>query len=635
MMYSPGAMAEKGFMGGSMNFDVSDKEGSPPEQTEGPLLPLRVLVMTALVPPDDHNSGAGAPEGAVRVDPSDPDFLFTKLRPRASIEIPSVLDGGRPKKIDIAFTSLKSFRPDGLAKDVPLVRSLLDGKLVLDRLRAGELSDDQAFGQLDRLWGGAPLAAEVLGRAAKQSGAASAPSAPAAPAPAGGGSSGSSALDSILDMVDVPGGDGGAADAPPAPSGGDDRLGKIIAEVALGGRRAGGRGKSGIPLVEEAIGLQIGAILQHPVVRRLERAYRGLALLVERSQRIPGLLLDVAQLPADGAAAALRSVLRRSSDAPASFAIVDLEIDGTARTLSELEALAAIAEASACPVFVNGTEKLLGVGDLARVDKLDSKMNLFTAPHRAPWRATANKPALRWTAIAMNGILGRLAYDKQTSRVREATVKELPGDHEAEVWIPPVYGVALLAIQSFKETGWPARITGARNGVIQNLTVRTVDDDGAEVALPTQAFISTESQRELSRIGILALASAPNSDAAYVHAAPTAYVQPDKKTYDSASTEPENRPPAISLVDQLFVARLVQFTRALTSKIPRESDPSEVQPILKAAIWALFENAPPSGPEIEVAMAKDDEGLVAQINVRPRRFLGVQLEEFGFEMPLG
>ena len=83
---------------------------------------------------------------------------------------------------------------------------------------------------------------------------------------------------------------------------------------------------------------------------------------------------------------------------------------------------------------------------------------------------------------------------------------------------------------------------------------------------PTEAFVSTDSQRELSRIGVLCVASAPNSDAAYVHAAPTAYVRPDKKTYDGASGDLENRPPAVSLVDQLFLARLVQFSRARTRR---------------------------------------------------------------------
>lgn len=625
-------MAEKGFLGGSMKFQTKAEDDSPAEVSEGPILPLRVLVVTALTPNADSNAGADAPERPIRLDPTEPTAIFSKVRPRIGIEIPNVLLGGQPTKIEIAPTAIKSFRPDGLVEEVALLRSLLDGKLVLDRLRAGELSDDQAQAQLDRLWGSAFLASEVLGRSPRAAAPSASTGRAEAPLPAAA-SSGGSALDNILDMVDIP---SAAASAPEAPSYGEgaSKISSIIAEVALGGRAKVGRGKTGIPLVEEALGAQIGAILQHPEVRRLERAYRSLTFLLERMNRIPGVILEVVGIGEGGATSALARTLK-GADPPYSFAIADVDIDGTARSLTELEALAEVAEGFTCPVFVNATEQLLGVGDLARVDKLDNKMNLFTAPHRAPWRSTAHKQPLRWVALVTNGTLARQPYDKQSSRVRQANIKEIPGDHEAIVWMAPAYALGVVCLNSFKETGWPARITGARHGVIENLPVREVEDDGAPVAIPTQAFISTDSQRELSRIGILALASAPNSDAAYVHTAPTAYVQPDRKTYDSATTEAEDRPPAISLVDQLFVARLVQFARTLSSKIPPDSDPGEAKQVLEAATWALFDKAPPAGPEIRVDVARGAEGLVAQFSVRPRRFLGVSLDELGFEMPIG
>ncbi len=628
--YPPRPMAEKGFMVSSMKFKKQDDD-SPPEMAEGPLLPLRILVLTHLVPSDEANAGASAPETLVRVDLADPGGIFNKIRPRLSIEVPSVLDRGRPVKIDLSPTGLKSFRPDGLLQEVPLLRSLLDGKMVLDRLRAGEINESQAQGQLERLWGGSALVGDVLGKPVGSPDEAARPAPrPAAPAASGGGGG----LDALLDMVEVPGGGDSAPAAEEAPRN-DDRIANIIAEVALGSRARGGRGKTGIPMVEEAIGVQLGAVLQHPEVRRLERAYRSINFLAERSQRIPGVLIDVSNIPAEGGAAGLRRALSKAQDVPISLAIVDVEIDGSTKSFTELEAIAEVAEERICPTFVNGTEKLLGVGDLARVDKLDSKLNLFTAPHRAPWRATANKPSLRWVSVALNGVLLRQPYDKQSSRVREATVKELPNDHEAFVWMPASYALATATINSFRDTGWPARITGARHGQVENLLVREIEDDGVPVAIPTQAFMSTESQRELGRIGILALASAPNSDAAYIHTAPTAYVQPDKKTYDSASTEPENRPPAVSLVDQLFVARLVQFTRALCHKLPREVDLAEAQQILEAATWQLFENSPPAGAALGVKVGRDADGPVAEFSVSPRRFLGVSLEEFTFQMPIG
>lgn len=636
-------MADKGFMGTSLKFSTSDDD-SPPEVPEGPLLPLRILVATHLVPSDEHNAGAAAPDKPVRLDLSDPTGVYAKIRPRIALEIPSVLDRGAVRKIEIAPTGVKSFRPDGLLAEVPLLRSLLEGKLVLDRLRASEITEDQAQAQLDRMWGNSPMAFEALGRAPRGSdeGAPLAAPSPKAAAPAPAAPAGGGGLDSLLDMVDIPGGsssDGGSS------GGGSDysdseaeklgNIGRIISDFALGGKGRGGKGKSGIPMVEDAIAMQLGAILQHPEVRRLERAYRAIQFLVERSQRIPGVLIDVIAIGPDGAAAALSRVLKKPQEVPVTFAIADIDVDGSARSFAELEALAQVAEAATCPVLTNATEKLLGVGDLSSVDKLDSKQNLFTAPHRAPWRSTANKPALRWVSLCINGVLIRPPYDKQSSRVREATVRELPADHEAFVWMAPAYPVAAAAIVSFKDTGWPSRITGARHGQIENLTVREIEDDGVPVAIPTQAFISTESQRELSRIGVLALASAPNSDAAYIHSAPTAYVQPDKKTFDASGMESEHRVPPINLVDQLFVARLVQFTRLLCGKLPREVDPAEAQQILQAATWALFEKAPPAGPSLGVKVGSDADGPVATFSVEPRRFLGVTLEELTFDMPIG
>src|SRR5207245_2946239 len=96
----------------------------------------------------------------------------------------------------------------------------------------------------------------------------------------------------------------------------------------------------------------------------------------------------------------------------------------------------------------------------------------------APWRAASAKPALRWVAITMNGVLSRGAYDKTTSRVREAAIKELPDDDSATVWLAPAYLVGVLVLTSFKDTGWPCRILGAKSGgIVENLPVRQLKGD--------------------------------------------------------------------------------------------------------------------------------------------------------------
>ncbi|MFO0615498.1 MAG: type VI secretion system contractile sheath large subunit [Polyangiaceae bacterium] len=623
----------KGFMKGGMQFGVGEDE-SPPEQDEGPLLPLRVLVLSGFVPSADYNSGASASETPLRLDLANPEQVFERLKPRATIEVPSVLAGGAPVKIDFAPTSLKSFRPDGMVTEIKLLRVLMEGRAVLERLRQGEITANQAQPQLERLWDGSPFVREILGLA--PSADAPRPAFEAPPAPKQGGSSGGGdQVSSILDMVDL--GDGGGSSAPESRETADpetaNRLNRIIAEVARSARRTGPtRPSEAVPRVDQALGAQIGAILQHPEVRRLERAYRGLRFIQDRSQRIPGLLLDVLAIGEAGAAATFSAAQAKAGDVPYSFAIVDTEIDGSARSFTELLSIGETAEGNVVPALVNGTEKLLGVGDLSSIERIDNKLGLFTAPHRAPWRAVANKTALRWVALAMNGTLGRPPYDKQSSRVREAVIKEAPSDHEGYVWLSPVWALGALMIKSFQQTGWPGRIAGTKNGLVENLPVREIEEDGQTVAVPTQAFLSTDSQREMAKMGVLLLASAPNSDAAYVHVAPTAYVQPDKKAYDSATTEPEDRPPPIGLVDKLFVARLVQFTRALAQKISPDESPDDIRQLLDGAITALFGA---TGPSLSVKIEKTGGGPIAHISVEPRRFLGVALEEFGFQMPIG
>ncbi|WP_437729971.1 type VI secretion system contractile sheath domain-containing protein [Sorangium sp. So ce1335] len=650
------ADAIKGVLGEEFRFHVGEDGGAA---ARGPLLPLRVLVVADLVPRDPHNAGASPPAGASRVDASRFDNLFAMLRPRIAIEVPSVLAGGRPARVDLSPTSLKSFRPDALCAEVPLLRSLLDGRRVLEGLRDGSTTLDKARGELDRLWGGSPLVRDILGLVPEREGASPArpaaaaaerPAAAAAPAAPTGGAD----IDALLSMVDLGGGGGEAAAAPapptatpgdagPKPAGGG-RFSELIATVAASARpRAGqpARPAEAIAQIERAIGAQIGAILQHPEVRRLEEAWRGLGLLVDRVKAAEGVRIEVVSARPDEAAGALARVIAQtaSTEPPASVAIVDVAIDGTAASLARLEEIARVAEAHAIPAVVNGAAGLLGVDDLGGVERLDNKAALFRAPHRAPWRAAAARHSVRWVAIAMNRVLGRMPYDRSTSRIREAAIVEQPADEGGRVWISPAYLVGALIAASFRETAWPCRIAGAKGGgVLGDLPVHEVKgayegDEG--VAIPTEAFVSTDTQRDLAKSGVLLLASAPNSDAVYVLHAPTAYVPPEKLTYDSPTAEPDARLDRVSLVDQLFVARVVQFLRALCAKLPPDSDPAEVQPVVEGALWALFENAPPATIELAVKASRAEGGAHVAVAVRPRRFLGVGLDEVSLEVPLG
>src|SRR5262249_20338416 len=169
---------------------------------------------------------------------------------------------------------------DGLCAEVPLLRSLLDGRLVLDRLRDGSVTPEAAQAELHRLWQGSAFAREVFGLLPLKTASAPAPVPEAAPRS-------SPNVDAILAQVDLGSGataEGARRDPPPAPVAAEsvtNKFSALIAQVVKAGKASAGgiRPTEALARVEKALGVQIGAILQHPEVRRLERAYRGLKLL--------------------------------------------------------------------------------------------------------------------------------------------------------------------------------------------------------------------------------------------------------------------------------------------------------------------------------------------------------------------
>lgn len=605
------------------------REGdATPLEVDGVVLPLRVLVLSDLVARPEWNAGIYPPDEPVRVHATDVDALFGRLAPKLALDVESVLHEGAKVRVDVPLTSMLSFRPDALCRDVALLRGLVDGKKILERLRDGALSLEAAATELSRLWQGSPLLARVLGGVDVTARAAAfeAPRVSAAT---------DDAADRILGMLDLDGSDDAPEAAPaPAPRAtGGGRFDGFLSAVAHSGKSgASVRPDEGIRRVEKALGIQLAAILQHPEFRRLEESWRGLAFLVGRTPKT-GVRLDVLSCRPEEAPSALRRIASSGLgvEAPVTFAVVDHEVSSDAASLRWLRDLSEAAESSALVALTNASPALFGAR-LDDVDRLDNKQAMFDAPERAPWRAEANRPSSLWVSLALNRILVRTAYDAKTSRVRDAQVAEAVGGTEGEVWMQPAWAVATLAVKSHQRYEWPCGITGARDGgLVENLPVRELGlSSGERIAIPTEAFLSTETQRALARIGLLALASQPNSDAAYLMMAATAYVPPPKRTYEGASSGPEERLPQASLGDQLFVARLAQQLEWLGQRIVREGHHANPRRALEAGLGELFRNAPPSGPELEVALGDD----AAEVTIRPRRFLGVGLEELTLRVPL-
>jgi hypothetical protein len=500
---------------------------------------FHVLVVAPLRATRDHAIDEEW-QAPVRFERATFDEAMATVAPALSIDVPDpTAPGGKPARVDLRFEAMRSFRPDVMMEQVPILKAL--------RAAASYV----------------PPPPEERPREAK------------------GGAG--SLVDDILAGMEA---------SPP-------------------GGQTGERGRPPTDVVLEAI-------VSHPEVQRLERAWRGLQLLASRSER--DVVVEAIAASADEVDAALERVARRTDAGPIDLIVVDHEVGSSRRDLDRLESWAARAEGIGAPLVANALPEVVGLDDLASVGRTQRRLRSSDDPRAVVVRGVAAREPMRWVALAMNGALARPRHEGPVKRTFGVTL-----DEREELFLGPAVLVASLCIASFARTGWACAFTGPTNGIVRDLPVRTLDDRGTGVATPLEALVSEEAAAECAAAGITVFASVANSDVAILPYAPVLYRPASASGGASAAA-------SHGLADQLFVARVAQAITQLAAAIRADTPEGAARDVARLTLAELFGNAP-KRPEIDVAIHGTPPRL--EVVLRPRGFYGVRLEEVTLGAPLG
>jgi predicted component of type VI protein secretion system len=375
--------------------------------------------------------------------------------------------------------------------------------------------------------------------------------------------------------------------------------------------------------VEQAFASVLSQVLQHPEVKRIEEAWRGLKLFIDNCDFRAGVQVDVVPAHAAEVEEALIGMAQKLDPerGPVDLILVDHRVRNVTVDLDRAARWGEIAETYRAPIVVEGDPSLLGADSLASLGQSMRRLSSQDDARTAQVRALAGKESSRWLAVAMNGALVRAPYTPQTSRIKDPPYQE---DEAGHVFVSPVYVVGAVAARSYVKSGWPTAITGARDGGLGNLVVREIEDRGHKMALPLETFVTQDAHAEIARAGFLMLTCAANSDTAIVAKAPMIY---RGSTVGARQDEPANT----TLGDQLFVGRLANALEQVAAAIPEGTDPKAAAETAHLVIADLFGDAAPPGPEIKMWVEKGQ----LLLTIRPRRFAGVGLEEITLGAKLG
>ncbi|MDB4997907.1 MAG: hypothetical protein JWM74_5339 [Myxococcaceae bacterium] len=356
----------------------------------------------------------------------------------------------------------------------------------------------------------------------------------------------------------------------------------------------------------------LGAIVHHPEIRRLERAWRGLHFLASRADR-DKVVIDAVHAHAEDVEATLDRLARKTDLDAFDLVVVDHTLGSSARDLARIESWASLAERIGVPLVTNGSPELVGEDDLAMLGRTQRRLRASDDPRAVAVRSLAAKDATRWIALAMNGAVARPRHAGAVKRTNG-----LIFDEQEELVMGAAYLVATLACEAFAKTGWACALTGPAHGIVRGLPVRSLDDRGSEVQTPLEALATDPTAAEAAAAGIILFASAANKDVAILTRASMLHSATSTSGGMAAAA-------SLGLADQLFVARVAHAVVQLAAAIPGETPPAAACDVARLALADLFGVDAASRPSIDVTIAGSPPTL--EVTVKPRGFFDVRLEE--------
>lgn len=344
------------------------------------------------------------------------------------------------------------------------------------------------------------------------------------------------------------------------------------------------------------------AIVSHPVVRGLERAWLGLQLLTEHADADKGVVVEAMSAQADEVDVVLERIRGRADAEPFDLLVVDHAVGASASDRERLARWAALAEGLGAPLVANALPEVLGVDSLAALGKGHASFRTSSDPRAAAFRAEATKPVMRWVCLAMNGPLARAPHQGPVRRTFGVGLDE----HFVQV-LGPCVAVAALACESYAAKGWALPPAGALGGRPLHAVTG--------VSVSTEAIATADASLEAAEAGIALVVSAPKEEVVSVLHAPVLY---------RASTGAEGAAAAeLLLGDELFVARITRAVEKLAAAIPASTPEAAARDVVKVALAKLWGDAPKT-PDVEVSISGSPRRL--ELVLHPKAFHGVRIE---------
>lgn len=340
--------------------------------------------------------------------------------------------------------------------------------------------------------------------------------------------------------------------------------------------------------LDRQISRQLDAVMHTPAFQALEGRWRGLKMLVSRTDFRKNAKIEVLDVSKEAlqrdfedTPELIQSGLYRLTyieeydtpgGQPISAMISDFEFTNSPMDVALLRNISKVAAAAHMPFIGSVGAAFFGKQSMEEVAAIQDIGNYFDRAEYIKWKSFRETDDARYVGLTMPRVLGRLPYGKNTTPVRAFNYDEaVKGpDHDKYLWVNASFAFAANMVRSFVNNGWCVQIRGPQaGGKVEDLPVHLYDlGTGVQPKIPTEVLIPETREFEFANLGFIPLSFYKNHDFACFFSASSTQKPALYETKEaSANSRINARLPYIFLLSRIaHYLKLIQRENIGTTK---------------------------------------------------------------------
>lgn len=283
--------------------------------------------------------------------------------------------------------------------------------------------------------------------------------------------------------------------------------------------------------IDRKIGFQMDAILHEKPLQELESAWRGLKLLVDRTDFRENIKIEILHVTKEellddfeSCGDITRSGLYKQvytagygqfGGEPTGCIVSNYTFGPSAPDIKLLSYAASVGAMSHAPFLGAAGPEFLNIKSFQDLPNLKEVKDIFEGPRFAKWRGLRESEDARYLGLTMPRFLLRQPYDPLENPARSFVYREtIDGNHENYLWGNTSYLLASRITDSFAKYRWCPNIIGPQSGgSVDDLPVHLYESLGQlQAKIPTEVLVSDRKEFELAEEGFIPLTMRKDSD---------------------------------------------------------------------------------------------------------------------------